>query len=277
MSPRILVVDERPEMHALMRYLFRRGGVTILSAFDANEAMSLAVTQGADVVVLDLDILSSDGVNMCEQLEADSRTRDIAAVFVTRPIDPDDLHARVRTALREKRERDALLAETELDPSSGVGNARAFERRLAAQVTAHQALGEQSGLVYVELDPLDAREHHVDTAVPTTAAVLAASVRSGDGVFQIGAEKFAILLPGANLDGARRVVERLRRRLACVDMEYEGSSLKITASFGVTATSQFRGRVSCETMKNAADKALQLAHQVGRGCIVIDAAKLRAS
>ena len=43
MTSRILVVDERREMHALVRLLLRRDGVTVLSAFDANEAMSIAV------------------------------------------------------------------------------------------------------------------------------------------------------------------------------------------------------------------------------------------
>jgi PleD family two-component response regulator len=60
-----------------------------------------------------------------------------------------------------------------------------------------------------------------------------------------------------------------------MDMEHEGSPLKVTASFGVTATSLFRGRwCTGEAMLAAADDALYEAKQIGRDCVCV-CARLR--
>lgn len=295
MSPQILVIDDATDMRCLLRVLLRRDGVTVSSASSSNEGIALALARAPDVILLDLDMPGQSGFDVCKQLKADPRTRSIAIVFVTgkrdvtakiaaldlgavdyitKPFDPDELRARVRVALREKRERDMLQADAELDPLSRIANRRAFERHLAARVTAHHALGEDSSLVFVDLDHFKAindRFGHPfgDRVIQTTAAVLAMSIRPGDIACRIGGEEFALLLAGIPLEDAQRFAERLRTRLASVHMEHEGSPLKITASFGVTATSQFRGRIlTAETMTIAADEALYRAKRAGRDCIV---------
>ena len=297
--PQVLVIDDAPDIRVLLKVLLRRDDVTVLSAPNAREGIDLAVARTPDVILLDLDLPSVSGFEVCRQLKANPRTRSIPVIFVTgargtdkkieafdagavdyvtKPFDLDELRARVRVALREKRERDALAADAELDPLSGIGNRRAFERHLAARIAAHHALGEDTALVMVDVDhfkSINDRFGHPfgDKVIQTTAALLAASTRSSDVVCRIGGEEFALLLPGAPLEGAQRLAERLRTRLASVDMKHEGSPLKITASFGVTATSLFRGRwLTGERMISAADDALYRAKQAGRDCIMLDLA-----
>lgn len=290
MPPQVLVIDESPDMPSLLRVLFRREGVAVLSASRIDVGIDLAVSCLPDVILLDVDMPSANGFEACRMLEADPRTRSASIIFVTagravskvealelgatdyvtKPFDPDELHLRVRVALREKRERDALAADAELDPVSGIGNRRAFERHLAARVAAHRALGEDTALVLVGLDHFESINDGLghafgDRVIQRTAAFLAASVRAGDIVCRIGGGELALLIPGAPLHAAQELAERLRRRLASVDMEHEGSSLEITASFGVTATSQFRGQeLSGARMIAAADQALYEAKQAGR-------------
>lgn len=103
--------------------------------------------------------------------------------------------------------------------------------------------------------------------------MLAGSIRPGDIACRIGGEEFAVLLPETALDGARRLADELRTRLGSVEMEHEGSPVRITASFGVTSTSLFRGKwCTGETMMAAADEALYEAKQAGRDCIKIKTA-----
>lgn len=294
MPPQVLVIDDSPDMQRLLRVLLRRDGVTVISAARPDEGIAFALARLPDVILLDIDMPSSTGFDVCRKLKADARTRAIPVIFVTaaravytkiealdlgavdyvtKPFDPDELRARVRVALRQKRERDALAADAEVDPLSGIGNRRAFERHLAARVAAHHALGEDCSLVLADLDhfkSINDRFGHPfgDRVIQTTAALLAASIRPGDIACRIGGEEFALLLPGTPLEGAQKLAERLRTRLAAVDMEHEGSSLTITASFGVTATSLFRGQwCSGDAMIAAADEALYEAKQAGRDCI----------
>src|SRR5262249_33862473 len=79
---------------------------------------------------------------------------------------------------------------------------------------------------------------------------------------RIGGEEFAVLLPGADEDDARRTAERLRRHLECSPIDVDGRELCLRISAGVATLSP--GLESPSTLLRAADRALYAAKRAGR-------------
>jgi diguanylate cyclase (GGDEF)-like protein len=92
-------------------------------------------------------------------------------------------------------------------------------------------------------------------------------LRSYDRVFRYGGDEFLLLLPGAHIEVAHRLVDRLRAGLADAAFaeRADGQPLRVTASFGVTPVEP---GVSAEEVIDRADRALLLAKAVGRNRVM---------
>ncbi|HSR97974.1 MAG TPA: sensor domain-containing diguanylate cyclase [Kofleriaceae bacterium] len=124
------------------------------------------------------------------------------------------------------------------DALTGLGNRRAFDERLEAELNRNRRFRHSFSLGVVKLDGL---ETAIDRLGPTTgdellrklAGILKAHTRMIDGCFRIRADELAIVMPGTSLEGARVVAERCRA--ASVDSGlYDGA---VRLGFGVVAAS----------------------------------------
>jgi len=120
------------------------------------------------------------------------------------------------------------------DALTGIGNRRAFDERLALEAARRSRDGGELTLVLVDLDGLkpinDVHGHPAgDGVLRTAAAVLRRWTRAIDGVYRIGGDEFALILPGASVEAADVLVERIAAHLV------DAHPLGIRASFGITA------------------------------------------
>jgi len=120
---RVMVVDDDQDFLMMMSALLRRGGYEVLVATDAYSAISVAVKQRPQAVVLDIGLPGGDGTTVMERLHdlpqlvsvpvlilsgRDPDTyRDIAlkagaVAYLTKPVQSDDLLAALRLALEEQ-------------------------------------------------------------------------------------------------------------------------------------------------------------------------------
>lgn len=117
-------------------------------------------------------------------------------------------HARIATL---EAERNDYLRK---DRRAGVLTLDAFREAAAAALRGSQRRGEPAALVLVDIDgfrALNGRRGSAagDEALATVATRLRELVRGGDVVGRTGADELAVVMPGANLAGARGVAERL--------------------------------------------------------------------
>lgn len=126
--PTILVVDDTPQNLALMRDLLETD-YTVKLAPSGARALKIAQNQAPDMVLLDIMMPDMDGYEVCRQLKADPATADIPVIFftaktetqdeqmgfalgaadyITKPISPPIVLARVKAHLLFKQARDAL-------------------------------------------------------------------------------------------------------------------------------------------------------------------------
>ena len=118
MGKRVLVVDDDVKTVELVRLYLNRDGYRVITANDGNEALRLAREAHPDLIVLDLMLPGSDGLQVCRTLRRESEVPIImltartteddklaglnvgADDYVTKPFSPKELAARVRTVLR---------------------------------------------------------------------------------------------------------------------------------------------------------------------------------
>ncbi len=130
-APTIVVADDRPESVQLVRDLLQMEGYRIVAAYDGQEALDRIRKHLPDLVLLDLNMPSLNGYEVCQRLKADPITADIpvlmltawaepdqrvlglqlgAADYLAKPFDYRELMARIKTRLRAKEETDRLRA-----------------------------------------------------------------------------------------------------------------------------------------------------------------------
>jgi diguanylate cyclase (GGDEF)-like protein len=106
-----------------------------------------------------------------------------------------------------------------------------------------------------------------DAVLKQFARILREEVREIDRAGRYGGEEFMLLLPGTVLDAAVTFAERVRKHVESHTFTFEQTSIRRTASFGVSAWPH--PRISnCDGLMRAADDALYVAKETGRNRVV---------
>jgi diguanylate cyclase (GGDEF)-like protein len=162
------------------------------------------------------------------------------------------------------------------DGLTGLLNRRAVEETLLAQVHRSRRTGEPFAVLMLDLDrfkTINDRHGHAagDRALKHTAAALKAELREVDAVGRFGGEEFLVVMPGATVETALPVAERLRTALATDALRVEGATLLLSASIGIAQWREPAEDTSRLLMR--ADAALYKAKLRGRDCVVVDASE----
>ena len=108
-----------------------------------------------------------------------------------------------------------------------------------------------------------------DAVLGAVGGRMNAVLRGSDLKCRYGGEEFLILLPDTPAQGAHRVAETLRREIEAHAIPWNEETLRVTASFGITAITP--GEMDPLAAIARADEALYRAKQDGRNCIRIAA------
>ncbi len=128
----ILVVDDTPTMEMLLVRMLSDEGFQVRSANNGKLALSSITSNPPQLILLDIDMPGMDGFEVCRRLKAQEATRDIPIIFISglmgleekvkgfslggvdfisKPFQPEELLARVRTHLELNRLRTRLEAQ----------------------------------------------------------------------------------------------------------------------------------------------------------------------
>jgi diguanylate cyclase (GGDEF)-like protein len=160
------------------------------------------------------------------------------------------------------------------DALTGMLNRYSLEEYATGEVEAARRRHEPLSLVILDLDNFkdinDAFGHAVgDRVLKEIARRIDNAVREGDTAFRIGGEEFLVLLPGASLDRAREVAERLREALVDEPVDHPEEAIPVSASVGVVTFEG--GSDDWERLLMRADEALYRAKDLGRNRVEVAA------
>ena len=289
--PKLLIVDDQPTNIRVLHELFRED-CDVFMATSGEQAIGVCQNQLPDLILLDVVMEGMDGHEVCRRLKVDPMTQGIPIIFITaqqqesdevlglelgavdfisKPINPTIVRARVRTHLTLKLQNDLLRSMALMDGLTGVANRRKFDEEILADW--RQCFREQKplSLILVDVDYFkryNDRYGHLagDGCLKSVAQALSETVRRPyDLVARYGGEEFACVLPNTVLSGAVEIAERMQARVRTLGIEHSASDVDrvVTISLGV-ATLTPTGELGFEALIEAADKQLYEAKSGGR-------------
>ena len=301
---RVLIVDDRrSSCDSIISTLSAEHAVTLEA--DPNEALFRTAEGDYELVVVSLDLQNFDGLRLCSQIRSIERSRGLPIFaiaesdntarltrgleigvndYLLRPIDRNEMLARVRSQIKKKRYADRLRDNVQMsielaitDGLTGLYNRRYMEMHLETLVEQAAVRGKPLAVLVVDIDYFkainDGFGHDAgDDVLREFAIRLRKAIRNIDLACRYGGEEFVIVMPETDMAVAAVVAERLRRRIAGEPFVVQQGvrNLDVTISIGIATL--------CEAADNAvailkcADQALYRAKRDGRNRVVPAAA-----
>jgi two-component system cell cycle response regulator len=301
---RVLIVDDRKSSYERMMKTLASEHTVAVHA-DPNKALFHAAEGNYDLLIVSLGMQNFDGLRLCSQVRSLERTRSLPILaiaeadnnqqlvrgleigindYLIRPIDKNEMLARVRTQIKKKRYTERLRDNVQMsiemaitDALTGLFNRRYMETHLATLVEQASARGKPIAVLVVDIDYFkrvnDSHGHDAgDDVLHEFALRIRKAIRNIDLACRYGGEEFVIVMPETNMAVATMVAERLRRRIASEPFTVQNGarSLEITISIGIAALDGV-GDNAAAILKRA-DTALYRAKRDGRNRVVPDAA-----
>lgn len=300
----ILVVDDHGTLFERMSSsMSREHHLTKIT--DPQQAIFAAADRDYDLAVVDLEMQTYDGLRLCSQLRSLERTRQIPILvivdhddtrkmlralemgvndYLSRPIEQQELLARIKTQLRRwrytQRLRSHVSQTMELaitDPLTTLFNRRHLESQAA--ILVDNAVNRSKALSVLALDVdffkkvNDTHGHDAgDAVLKELAARIKGNIRNIDLPCRVGGEEFVVLLPETPMHVATKVAERLRRAICAKAFNVPNldEGLEISISVGIAALESDTD--TPEILFKRADLALYTAKEQGRNRVVAQAA-----
>lgn len=299
----VLLIDERVSAFERISAALRKHA-RVQHVFNPNEAVATATEGEFDCVILSGNLKDVDPLRICSQIRSLNRTRFLPIImaldseqdrfvaralelgvndYIIRPIDSNEMVARLRTQVRRKHYHDGLRANVaesvELaitDGLTGLNNRRYLDTHLQTLVERARHRGRELSLLITDIDRFksinDTYGHDIgDDVLREFAQRLRQNVRGMDLACRYGGEEFVIVMPDTSAEIAFEVAERLRASIQEYAFEAADQVLDVTTSVGVATLDRASGEDMRALVKKA-DKALYEAKNGGRNRVISVAA-----
>jgi len=301
---RILIIEDRPESVAW--FTTALSPANEVSAADSFEEALVRVRGGDyDLIVVSLGLRGFDGLRLCSQLRSLPEGRNVPILvlvsdgdrrkltqalemgvndYLTRPVDKNELTARVRTQLRKKRYQDRLRHNVQLslemaitDQLTGLHNRRYMARHLDSLISNAQRSSKPLAFLIMDIDHFksvnDTHGHDIgDEVLREFANRISANIRGIDLACRYGGEEFVVVMPDTDVDFAYTIAERLRHSVETTPFEISRTpgALNLTISIGIAASQGADD--NADKLLHRADQALYRAKREGRNRVIKAAA-----
>jgi diguanylate cyclase (GGDEF)-like protein len=293
--PTILIVDDEVSNIEILSAALE-DDYDVCFATSADEVDELLRTVMPDLVLLDILMPGTSGYEICKRIKADSLLADIPVIFttalgdegaeleglalgaidyITKPITPSIVQARIRNHLEMKRMRDQLATLAVTDALTGLGNRRQLEQSLKRETQRLSLIGGNLSVILLDIDFFkrfnDLYGHASgDRCITQVAATLhRAARRAADVTVRYGGEEFACILPDIEHSEVMNIAETISARICALGIPHGDSDAApfVTASLGV-ATAVCSPDIPPEAWVSAADAQLYLAKNAGRNRVI---------
>ncbi len=297
----ILLVEEQGFAASRLTEVLAPVARSVLRATSCAEAQAM-LDDSVELVIASLSMPDGDPLRLVSQWRATENWRQLPILlmaddgelprlakgldlgandYLIRPVDRNELLARVRTQIRRKRLQDKLrqnyqrgLSLALTDELTGLYNRRYVFAHFSEMVARKPDGGSEIALMIFDIDHFkqvnDLHGHPAgDDVLREIAARAMRQLRSVDLVGRLGGEEFVVVMPETSLAGALVVAERLRTAIADEPFAIRGESRKlpVTISIGVAVAGDEKDTL--ESLLKRADDALYAAKNSGRNQVAV--------
>jgi diguanylate cyclase (GGDEF)-like protein len=301
---RVLVADDDRTSRLIAQAALRSLGHECHTASEGQQAWDMIRSCRPDVVISDWLMPGLTGLELCRNIRDDAVADYVYFILVSsqvapaeviegmaagaddyllKPLDPDDLRARLiaaarvtslhRQLARQRTQLEGLngelIAIARRDSLTGLGNRRALQEDLELLEARVRRYGHRYCMALLDVDHFksynDTYGHQAgDQALQAVSAQLQETARSGDALYRYGGEEFLCVFPEQSLATGAKAVERMRVSLERRAIRHvDNPAGVLTFSAGIAVLGPDCTRPSADVLKDA-DEALYRAKLRGR-------------
>lgn len=291
----VLIADDNKDLIESLVYLAQQWQFEAIAVRDGEAALAeLRKTEGPTLALLDWVMPRINGIDVCRELRKDTsrpycyvilmsgrggKERMLEGLnagaddYLIKPVDPNELHARLCTGKRILQLQEQLLQTQRLlqeqatrDSLTGLWNRAMIMETLQRERTRSHREGNALTILMADIDHFktinDTHGHLIgDQVLRQTAQRLLNALRPYDSIGRYGGEEFLAVFPHCDAEIGLSLAERFRH---CVDMQpvvTDGLEISVTLSLGVAT---WDGNSSATDLLRLADEAMYRAKLAGR-------------
>jgi two-component system cell cycle response regulator len=302
--PKVLLIDERPSSHKRIGSMLRPVADLDVAA-DPQQGLFQAAEVPYECAIISTAFAAFDPLRLCSHLRSLDRTRFLPIIlvadngeddrivralelgvndYIVRPLDQQELIARLRTQVKRKRYNDELRASVAqtiemavTDGLTGLHNRRYLDSHLKTLFDRAVSRRRPLSLMITDIDKFkpvnDTWGHDAgDDVLREFARRLRKNVRGIDLACRYGGEEFVVVMPDTDGEVAEKVAERIRAEIERTPFAIGGNGQSINMTVSVGVSSLRRPVDTAEALMKRADVALYEAKTGGRNRVVAKAA-----
>jgi len=289
-SATILIVDDEDPVRKSLSALITALGFHCVVASDGLEATEILKMTRCDLVLSDIVMPNMDGFELLKFIKDQQYDTDViiatghsdqasyadvikagAIDFIKKPVEDQELEAKLARALREREMVRELEQLSLCDGLTSLLNRRAFDFKFQREVERAYRQSYDLFLAVIDIDNFkeynDTLGHQGgDKILIALAGILNDCTRNSvDMNFRLGGDEFAVLLSQANATQATEVVQRIL--LSFIEQNFNGLTLSIGIIRCRRNTAISLGQ-DVKNMEERADQAMYEAKNSGKNCVV---------
>jgi two-component system, cell cycle response regulator len=297
---KILIADDEAMSRRLLQSTLERAGYEVIAVENGRQAAErICTADGPRLALLDWVMPELDGPGVCREvrkqkeqsyvymvlLTSKEAKEDVVAGlesgaddYLTKPFDPEELKARLRTGLRilslENRlveAREEMRFKASHDALTTLWNRAVILELLERELSRSHRENATTVIILCDIDHFknvnDTLGHLIgDEVLRETTKRLLASVRSYDFVGRYGGEEFLVVLNNCDPTFALARAEEIRNAIAQRPVQTVAGPVPVTVSLGLLLSHQWGVR-TVEELLHETDTALYAAKAAGRNCV----------
>jgi two-component system, cell cycle response regulator len=299
----VLLVEDQEISRKLTEKILHKAQINVTSVENGKKALELFKKQFYPIILSDWMMPEMDGLELCRAIRStnstgyvfiilltarDSKEDIIAGLeagaddYLSKPFNPGELHARIKTGMRIlDLERSLKEANEEIknlsvrDPLTGCYNRGYLNDQLSKDIVFSLRYKHPLSVILCDIDHFkkvnDTYGHQAgDQVLKEFVNCIEQSFRNKiDWIARYGGEEFFVVLPETDIEGAKTLAERLRKKISNREIHIEQFKIKITASFGVAGFTHqtHKEKISDTELITRADQLLYQAKDEGRNRI----------
>ena len=285
--PLALFAANGQEATCWLKVLLEGGGYAVLQERSGQHALERARTTEPDVILVDTGLPDIAGVELCRALRADPRVSSSTPILVmirapaTRaqrlaalragaweciapPHDADEILLKIGAYVQAKVDGDRARSEGLVDATTGLYNRQGLARR--ARELGSQAFREHGPLACVvialDVEPAEpgAVQQQGRTHLGRYVQAIKSAGRLSDVIGRLSATEFAVLAPGTDAGGARRLAERLASSV---------STTTVASAADAATAAPVRVRCGYEAVANVGYAPIEPVDLLGRAAAAV--------
>lgn len=257
----ILLIEDDADARMALTLLLEHHGYAVRSVEDGATGLEEAGRRIPDLVITDLSMPGLDGLEMLARLRQMPALTDVPLIvvsghhdvrsrvdgfdrgaddFVAKPVQADDLLARIRRLLVRSSRQHEVVRQSMVDELTGVLNRRGISNFFSRELERAQTSQATVAVMLVDLNEFksinDAWGHAAgDTMLCAVTHALQDALRASDRVGRIGGDEFAIVLSHVGRDDCVGLTQRVRQISPVVVELAEETVLRVGLSLGVAS------------------------------------------